>query len=394
MNKKQEMLRDMVRYILAIQFVAMKFVHFVVVSLTSVMLYGQDEKYQPDVVGTRLVNPTYIVDYNDSTLLANWVHYELTALECQGQVQRTNDFREDSRVKHSAKLDEYRGSGYDRGHLKPAADSKSSRGEMSRSFLLTNIAPQTPSLNRGKWKILEQQVRDFAKRYNSIYVSTGPARNSIDTLENVVVPEAYWKAILRTYPDTNAIAFLFPNESKMVGGLGDYSLSINELELFLSLDLFSGLAENVESNWDWKTWVDRDDLDPILEVEEVSRLLQKSGGSDLSALRPGVASDSATKVLALDLLREGWIYKMPEPKSAQADWLNTDGRTTWWYGQWENGKRAEYSHSVPVQGNDGLYHGDGVNKDGEWRKGGCPRRPTVIEWLCSKHGGVKPLKMD
>ena len=92
------------------------------------LLAGQDNAFEPAVQGIYLVNPSYQVDFDSASRIAYWVHYELNAQEADGQLKRTDDFRIDFRTKRSASTKSYRGSGYDRGHLKPAADSKSSRG--------------------------------------------------------------------------------------------------------------------------------------------------------------------------------------------------------------------------------------------------------------------------
>ncbi len=80
---------------------------------------------------------------------------------------------------------------------------------------------------------------------------------------------------------------------------------------------------------------------------------------------------------------------MPQPKSAKASWGNTDGRTTWYVGYWINKKTNDNSSATPKL-KDGKYIGDGKGSPG-WRRGGSPRRPTKLEWLLSKYGGIKPL---
>ncbi len=92
-----------------------------------------------------------------------WVAYLLTDDEVQGTLSRTNNFRADPGISTgSAALSDYRGSGYDRGHLAPAADMKWSSAAMSESFLMSNMTPQVPGFNRGIWKKLEAWVREQA----------------------------------------------------------------------------------------------------------------------------------------------------------------------------------------------------------------------------------------
>ena len=88
------------------------------------------------------------------------------------EYDRTNDFREDqiNVSTGTAYLEDYRGSGYDRGHLAPAEDFEWSAEAMSDSFFMSNMSPQDPSFNRGIWKRLENRVRTWALENDGIYV--------------------------------------------------------------------------------------------------------------------------------------------------------------------------------------------------------------------------------
>lgn len=105
-------------------------------------------------------------------------------------------------------------------------------------------------------------------------------------------------------------------------------------------------------------------------------------------LRGGIKADNETIQKALEMKRQGWVYIMPEPKSAQAAWGNRDGRTTWWVGYWINEETDRTSSVEPVLEN-GKYVGD-ENGSRFWRRGGSPPPPSKIEWLLSKSGGIKP----
>jgi hypothetical protein len=107
-----------------------------------------------------------------------------------------------------------------------------------------------------------------------------------------------------------------------------------------------------------------------------------------SSLRGGISADQATIAQALEMQNQGWVYTMPEPKSAKAAWGVRDGRTTWWVGYWTNTQTKQTSSAMPTAV-DGKWVGDGQGKPG-WKRGGTPRAPTVLEWLLSKSGGVKP----
>jgi hypothetical protein len=107
-------------------------------------------------------------------------------------------------------------------------------------------------------------------------------------------------------------------------------------------------------------------------------------------LRQGITVDKQTLRIAVEMNLQGWEYIMPQPKSAQAEWGNYDGRTTWWNGYWYNYKTETYSRETPQKRSNGYYYGDEQNDKDYWRNGGSPDSPTKLEWLLSTSGGVKP----
>jgi hypothetical protein len=106
------------------------------------------------------------------------------------------------------------------------------------------------------------------------------------------------------------------------------------------------------------------------------------------SLRGGIDVKHSIIQTALAMQTQGWEYVMPQPKSPQSAWDNTDKRTSWWVGYWYNNKTDTYSSTTP-QLKEGKYVGDEIDARG-WKTGGRPRKPTKIEWLLSKVGGIKP----
>lgn len=195
----------------------------------------------------------YSLSYNEKHEQADWVMYELTKDMIQsGVIKRKDSFRVDPEVKSgSAKLLDYKKSGYDRGHLCPAGDMKISKTAMSESFYMSNMSPQAPSFNRGIWKKLESYVRDWATENNEIYVVTGGVLNSeiITTIgkNNVSVPKYYYKVILDyRAPEIKGIGFILPNE-KGVYELEAYALSIDQVEEITGIDFFSSMPDSLEN---------------------------------------------------------------------------------------------------------------------------------------------------
>ena len=122
---------------------------------------------------------------------------QLTAKEVNGKYERSDNFRKDPHVStESATLSDYKGSGYDRGHIIPAADMKWSPDAMSASFFMSNMSPQDPSFNRGIWKKLEEQVGKWALENSEIYIVTGPVLTDgpYQTIgvNKVAVPKYYY----------------------------------------------------------------------------------------------------------------------------------------------------------------------------------------------------------
>lgn len=107
----------------------------------------------------------YTLSFNSRHKQANWVYYILGSEGKERVAERTDRFREDKKVPSgSAKPSDYTKSGYDRGHLCPAADMTHSAEAMEETFLMSNISPQLPVFNRGIWKSLEKQVRDWGEK--------------------------------------------------------------------------------------------------------------------------------------------------------------------------------------------------------------------------------------
>ncbi|MDY4149377.1 MAG: DNA/RNA non-specific endonuclease [Paludibacteraceae bacterium] len=193
----------------------------------------------------------YTVSYNHDWLLPNWVAYELTSAEVDGEEQRTNKFLPDPQVIGSPVVtQDYKGSGYDRGHMAPAADMKWSAQAMRESFYMTNICPQNHNNNAGDWKSLEELARDWADKYGSIYICVGPIvpehPQYIGNERQIAVPSAFYKAFLRRKGDSwTAIGFMMPNAAGS-RPLMTYMQTINDLEEITSIDFFPNLPDSIE----------------------------------------------------------------------------------------------------------------------------------------------------
>jgi len=191
--------------------------------------------------------------YSEQDEQAIWVAYMLTSEMVQSkECSRSNDFRPDKKVSTaSASLADYKGSGYDRGHLCPAADMNFNCTAMSESFLMSNMSPQAPSFNRGIWSKLENLVRVWAILYDTLYVVTAgiPDEHCLGAIgdNNVSIPKYFYKAIYRKTSDGGTcIAFLLNNEGSS-DNLDNFVITIDELEALTFIDFFSFLPDTVEN---------------------------------------------------------------------------------------------------------------------------------------------------
>ena len=212
-----------------------------------------------------LIQHTYFsLSYSETNRQAEWVAYNLTPAFINGLQDRTDDFRIDPKVKNNpVGSGDYSGSGYDRGHLCPAADMKLNKTSMSETFYMSNMSPQEPMFNRGIWELLESKVRTWAIEKNGVYVVTGPIlRNICGTINNgtISVPCSYYKIVFKDNgTEKIAIALVLNNQSSS-SSLKSFVTSIDNIESLTNIDFFSGLSDDIEnkmesaintSNWSW-----------------------------------------------------------------------------------------------------------------------------------------------
>ena len=194
----------------------------------------------------------YVTSYNKATKLPNWVAWRLTPDRTSGPAKRSGvDFEADTDVPAPRAEDsDYYGSGYDRGHMCPAADNKFSKEAMRESFLFTNMCPQNGNLNRGDWNEMEMACRRWAEQYGALYIVCGPilykGKHKTIGKNKVVVPEAFFKVVLRTGENPKAIGFIYKN-AEGNRPKGDYVNTVDEVERLTGIDFFPSLPDDVES---------------------------------------------------------------------------------------------------------------------------------------------------
>lgn len=207
---------------------------------------------QASAGGQRLNRKGYSLSYNADYKTPHWVAWELTRKETKGEEVRTDKFLPDPDVLGAkAYTGDYTNSGYDRGHMAPAADMKWSAQAMQESFYLSNICPQNPNLNRGDWNDLEEQSRLWAKKYGAVYIACGPIYDSKRPKRignnKVAVPDAFYKVILiNDKQRPKALGFIFPNKAGHQS-LKKYLVTVDSVESRTKMDFFAALPDEIET---------------------------------------------------------------------------------------------------------------------------------------------------
>jgi endonuclease G len=208
----------------------------------------------------------YALAYAEKYEQPAWVAYRLTASMVSGSNKREDNFRPDPDVStKSAVPEDYRGSGYDRGHLAPVADFKASAKWMDETFFMSNMSPQLHEFNAGIWEKLESKARGWARHNKTIYIVSGPIlRDGLPTIgryNKVAVPELYYKVILDIRePELKAIGFIFRNEGTKKP-LQSFAMSVDEVERQTGFDFFPRLPDDLEkqleSQNDFSVWFEK-----------------------------------------------------------------------------------------------------------------------------------------
>lgn len=199
-------------------------------------------------------NDGYLLGWSDVRAGALWVSYRVAAVK-DAAIGSRPGFSADWRTLWPIGTDSYSGSGYDRGHLAPNYAIAAVHGRQAQvdTFLMSNMLPQTPELNRQLWQRLEEAVMDhFAPRFEHLQVITGPVyaegfTNTMQRVGFVEVPKAFYKIIVAPHPDNpRTLAFIMPQKVRGNEPLDDYLVTIDEIEARTGLNFFPDLTPAVE----------------------------------------------------------------------------------------------------------------------------------------------------
>lgn len=220
------------------------------VSISEPQLKRMEEVRLPEGTPDTLVQCSgFTVHHNAHRHIPNYVAYRMTIAQLDGTASYSGSFFACDAVSGCASPADYALSGYQRGHMVPAADMKWSDEALRMSYAMVNICPQRRELNEGVWRQIEEKVREWVRRDSVLLVLTGPVAPeraaTIGKAHKVAVPEAYFKVVLapKAQP-ARAIAFMVPNDTTGFELCSHYAVSVSEVERATGYHFFSTLSES------------------------------------------------------------------------------------------------------------------------------------------------------
>lgn len=200
----------------------------------------------------------YSVCYSNNHRQAIWTTHLLFKESIRGRQRRTNDFRENPLLNWPVGPQDFKNTGFDRGHLVPAGDMKYSHTSMSETFLMSNMSPQLPGFNRNIWGNLEQALRQWVLDYGNAYVVTAPILSSDlrQLPRGISVPHYYYK--IAYFPERSfMIAFLFEHREYNHNDFSQFAVSVDYIEYVTGIDFFSQLDDQLEEALESQTVIPR-----------------------------------------------------------------------------------------------------------------------------------------
>ena len=203
-----------------------------------------------------LENRGYVAGYSESMRNPLWVTYrifDVPKLEQRLIGPRQSRFGVDSRTQAQVSHNDYTHSGYDRGHMAPnyGIATRYGREAQLETFLMSNVIPQNPVVNRHLWKDLEMRVaKRYGRYFGEVWVVTGPVfQGEIKKLDSgIPAPSAYYKIIVDEHNgELRALAFIVPRYVPSFTRIKSCLVSIDEIEQLTDLDFFPGLPDDVEA---------------------------------------------------------------------------------------------------------------------------------------------------
>ena len=213
-------------------------------------------------------NSNFMVGYSDYRGNPLWTTYQLSEIPSNSKrLKRPSSFNSDWRNITNIEHKDYTNSGYDRGHMAPnyAISRLYGRDAQLSTFLMTNISPQKPNLNRKIWQRLEEvEVKYFTKKFKKVWVTVGPIFDSditkLSSSNFVEIPDAFYKIFvgINDNQEPKMLAVIIPQKVKGYEPFSKFVVSVDKVEELTGFDFFSELNDDLESKLesskDMKPW--------------------------------------------------------------------------------------------------------------------------------------------
>ena len=220
--------------------------------------YGNPSQAQTRLNNYLIERPQYALAYNCNAGISNWASWQLDR-SWLGNIERSNNFRPDLSLPercYASKPNDYRRSGYDRGHLVPSGDRTRRKEDNSATFIMSNIIPQVPANNREVWREFEEYCRNLAFQGKKLYIVAGGSELAEEIAKNRVTVQKYnWKVVLIlnqsadeiTIDNAQTIAVWIPNSREVANtDWRDYIVPVNQVEKETGYDFFDRIPRAVQ----------------------------------------------------------------------------------------------------------------------------------------------------
>lgn len=198
-----------------------------------------------------LENMSYYSAYSESKRNPLWVAYRLDSFQGKNVLPRLTKFLPDFRTKSRIQPKVYSKTGYDKGHMCPnsAIAARYGKEGQKETFLMSNISPQTPELNRKVWERLERLEEAYANKFGGIWVITGPIFDQHIELLNrqVEIPDAFFKILIdEDKGKIRVLPFIIPQNVTGKEITNQFLTSVDEIEKQTGLDFFYPMDDKYE----------------------------------------------------------------------------------------------------------------------------------------------------
>ena len=213
---------------------------------------------------------TYSLEWSYRDMANRWTCYQMHSGNMEINADRSKNFYPDPDIPEQYRTidNDYKKSGFSRGHLCPSADRRCSEDQNQQTFYLSNIQPQYQAHNDGIWLKLENKIRDWAADCDTLYVVKAATIRSDQLLpekcigsskRELIVPKYFYMAVLAYDKKTDkyramGLWTLHQSERDSNTNLGDYAITIDRLEELTGIDFFCNLPDDKEDE------VERGDL--------------------------------------------------------------------------------------------------------------------------------------